>query len=295
MPADLRRKIVRQVNPSQELVRVHRYDIELRYTVAEWHCHLDNELMLIRKGRGTRVIGDSVASFEAGDLCLVGRDTPHCWQFEGAGDDRAAALFVQFNDCAVGLDPASTALGGAIKRLLERAGHGLEVRGRTKTELIAELERLHACRSRALESMARLHVILAMLAASRDCASLSVGASDLSPHVPALRKAFRCIQRNLTAELSQRQVADSVGMSPAVFSRFFKRHTGRTFQSYVAELRVSNACRLLRSRAHSITEIAFESGFGNLANFNRTFARMKGMTPSAYRKVAIRLDENAME
>ena len=70
------------------------------------------------------------------------------------------------------------------------------------------------------------------------------------------------------------------GMTPEAFCRYFKRVSGRTF---VNEVRVGRACRLLIESAMPITDIAYTVGFGSVANFNRQFRRMKGVTPRAYR------------
>ena len=73
-------------------------------------------------------------------------------------------------------------------------------------------------------------------------------------------------------------------MSPAAFSRFFRRAMGRTFTDYLTELRVTTACTLLRESDDPITSVAEQAGFANLANFNRRFLQRKAMTPSEYRR-----------
>ena len=72
-------------------------------------------------------------------------------------------------------------------------------------------------------------------------------------------------------------------MSPGAFSRFFKTRTGKTLPQYVNELRIGRACSRLAEEDVKITDLALDCGFGNLANFNRQFQRVTGMTPRAYR------------
>ena len=51
------------------------------------------------------------------------------------------------------------------------------------------------------------------------------------------------------------------------------------------DIRIGNACKLLaKNKDLSITEISYKSGFNNLANFNRKFKTIKGVTPSEFRK-----------
>ena len=73
-------------------------------------------------------------------------------------------------------------------------------------------------------------------------------------------------------------------MTPAAFSRFFKRMTGRTFVAYLHRLRVARACRLLVETDAPITGVCFDAGFSNLSNFNRVFRRERGVNPGKFRK-----------
>ena len=52
---------------------------------------------------------------------------------------------------------------------------------------------------------------------------------------------------------------------------------------YVNEVRIGRACRMLAEDAANITDIAMDCGYRNLANFNRRFRQVTGMTPSHYR------------
>ena len=78
-------------------------------------------------------------------------------------------------------------------------------------------------------------------------------------------------------------VAKSVGMSCQHFCRVFKKHTGMTFQQFVAQVRIDRAKQLLLDKELRITDVVFQSGFGSVPHFNRVFRRMVGASPSEYR------------
>src|SRR5690606_25591419 len=109
---------------------------------------------------------------------------------------------------------------------------------------------------------------------------------------PALRadderridRVWRMVSQDLTESTTQAEVATALRMTPEGFSRFFKRATGRTFVSYMHELRVGEACRLLIETDTPITDVCFAAGFGNLSNFNRIFRRLRGVSPRQYRR-----------
>jgi AraC-like DNA-binding protein len=91
---------------------------------------------------------------------------------------------------------------------------------------------------------------------------------------------------NLTEHVSAAEMAHDLGMSESRFSRFFKRATGNNFTDFVNRVRVNQACYLLMESDRYISDIGYEVGFNNIANFNRRFLDIKGMTPSEYRKQA---------
>ena len=75
-----------------------------------------------------------------------------------------------------------------------------------------------------------------------------------------------------------------VGMSISSFSHYFTKATGSNLSEFLNRIRVSRACELLSATDTQITEICYAVGFNNIANFNRRFRLLKGMTPREYRK-----------
>ena len=73
-------------------------------------------------------------------------------------------------------------------------------------------------------------------------------------------------------------------MSESRFSRFFRRATGNSYTDFVNLVRVNRACHLLMETGRRVTDICYEVGFHNVANFNRRFRDIKGMTPTEFRQ-----------
>ena len=80
------------------------------------------------------------------------------------------------------------------------------------------------------------------------------------------------------------EIAERVGMTESRFSRYFRRATGNTFTDFVNRLRINRACQLLMETDQYISTICYNVGFNNVANFNRRFMEVKGMTPTEFRK-----------
>ena len=96
---------------------------------------------------------------------------------------------------------------------------------------------------------------------------------------------FQYTMNNYHKEISLDQVSDIANMTPNAFCRYFKQRTNKTFVNFLIDIRIGNACKLLtKNNDLNITEISYKSGFNNLANFNRKFKAIKGVTPSDFRK-----------
>ncbi len=80
--------------------------------------------------------------------------------------------------------------------------------------------------------------------------------------------------------------ASASGLSPFHFLRVFSSVLGVTPHQYLIRSRLRRAARLLADEARSISDIAFDVGFGDLSNFVRTFRRAAGVSPRRFRQAA---------
>ena len=102
-------------------------------------------------------------------------------------------------------------------------------------------------------------------------------------HAPVL-PAVEFIERNLGAELSNRQLADLCALSEDYFIRRFRECVGQSPAQFIQERRVTVAAQQLLFTDHSIERIAEATGFRNRFYFSRVFTRQTGVPPAAYRK-----------
>ena len=74
------------------------------------------------------------------------------------------------------------------------------------------------------------------------------------------------------------------GTSVTYFCNLFKRETGMTFIKYLSDLRLQNACELLRRTGQTVTEICYQVGFNDYSNFSRRFKKYTGVSAAHYRR-----------
>jgi AraC-like DNA-binding protein/mannose-6-phosphate isomerase-like protein (cupin superfamily) len=244
----------------------------------DWHMHAEAELTLIIAGRGQRFVGDSVAHFMPGDLVLVGPETPHTWAFDRAVTPMEAVV-VQIAPTV--FTPGPPEFRG-VQALFDRARRGLCVTGKVRDDTAQALIELAACGD-PLERFGLLTAILARLAAARTLEPLALAVTEQDQD-PRVARLLARLQDDNTVSVAD--LARQLDMSASAFSRWFRREIGKPCVVYLAELRVGHACEDLLASDRSVVDIAFSSGFRNLANFNRWFRRVKGMSPSEYRKTA---------
>jgi AraC family transcriptional regulator len=101
----------------------------------------------------------------------------------------------------------------------------------------------------------------------------------------AVEAAF-WIEANSCEPLDLDSAAREVGLSSFHFLRMFTRVLGVTPHQYLIRSRLRHAARLLAEGTRSITDIAFDVGFGDLSNFVRTFHRAAGISPRGFRRMA---------
>lgn len=98
-----------------------------------------------------------------------------------------------------------------------------------------------------------------------------------------LEKLLDIINNNLSNEdLSVAFLSDKMCMSNSTLYRKVTALLGISPNEYIRRLRISRAVELLKSGLHTITEIAFNTGFGSHSSFSRVFKKEFGMTPTEY-------------
>lgn len=131
-----------------------------------------------------------------------------------------------------------------------------------------------------------------MLLAARFAEVLS-GKTAPAPREIPVRDRRRAVETALWMEershepLDLESAAREAGLSPFHFLRLFTGALGVTPHQFLVRTRLRRAARLLADDARSVTEVAFDVGFGDLSNFVRTFHRAAGVSPRRFRRAAL--------
>lgn len=105
-----------------------------------------------------------------------------------------------------------------------------------------------------------------------------------------IQQAKAYIQAHYSEDLSRKEVANMVYLSPAYFSRLFTEKTGESFISYLTNVRMQKAAQLLAT-SESIEDIAKKVGYQSRNRFAINFREFSGCTPAEYRRYNLRSKE----
>jgi AraC-like DNA-binding protein len=256
--------------------------------LARWHFHDEYELHLITATSGKAFVGDWIGPFQPGHLVLCGPRLPHNWISMDVPESGVAErdLVIQFAHEPIAHAAQHIPEMAELMALLERARLGVEFFGLGERAL----QHFHAVKAaRGIQRLAAFCAYLSDLARCTDfrlLSSVCMQGEDDDAGTDQVNALLNRITRDFSQPLSAAELAAELAMTESRFSRFFRRATGNTFTDFVNRIRVNRACQLLMETDRLVTAICFEVGFNNVANFNRRFLQIKGVTPSEFRRQA---------
>ena len=106
-----------------------------------------------------------------------------------------------------------------------------------------------------------------------------------------LGRVWEYLDRTGVGRASVEGMAGSMNITREHLSRLFQKEIRITPRKYLAQLRHSLACELLRCSRESISVISHELGYANCSNFTRVFRQVEGVTPSEFRSSQVAFSE----
>ena len=251
-----------------------------------WHYHPEYELHLIVATHGRAFVGDYIGTYQPGHVALTGPGLPHNWvvdELPAGGFNDHIHKVLQFRD-----EPLREAAKvfdaiDGIFPMLERAKFGIEFFG---VSALAERRFEEIQASHGLKRLSSFLAYLAELAQEKDFRLLSASSVQglADKYTKEASEIIEYVAKNACFDISLKDVAHTFGHSEKYFSKHFKRSTGNSFIDFVIRMRINKACQLLADSLMYVANICNDVGFNNVANFNRHFHKIKGMTPTDFRK-----------
>lgn len=253
------------------------------------HNHPEFELNLVDGISGSRIVGDSTRRYHGADLVLLGPYLSHKW--DGDEDLQASGQPYRVITIQFGMDLFHTQLLQKdrfflIRKLLQESARGIRFHGQTFEKVKEKMIELTV--DKGFSSIITFLQVLDILSLSEESeflASEGFTTAALPSVSNRIQIAYAYILRNFhNQQLKIGEVAAQVNMCTSTFSHFFQKYTNKSFSQFLVDVRLGNVCKLLLDTDENINQIAYRSGFNNMANFNRLFKKYRSCTPLQYRK-----------
>ncbi len=260
--------------------------LQLATNSTKIHSHRNFELNYIASGTGKRIVGNSISGYTKGDLVLLGPNIPHCWDnLETEQDTIAECIVTHFNENIISSDFFNIPELEQVVDLLKNASNGIWFKGK-KTEKVGQtLKKMVALKGleRYIELLKVFHLLL-QIEERENLALPSALTNTFETDQDQINKIYEYVFNNIQTGIKLKEASALVYKEPGSFCRYFKKKTNQTFMDYVKNVRIGMAAKLLAETDKQITQICYECGYNNLANFNHYFRVIMNKTPSEYRK-----------
>jgi AraC-like DNA-binding protein len=248
-----------------------------------WHFHAEYEMVYVEAKHGIRHIGDHISKYEESDLAFIGPNIPHL-NFDYGVKETAETVVVQMKEHFLGNAFFSLPEIQAINNLFTRAKSGLAFFGDTKKMAGEKLKLLSGLPH--FEQLISLLEIFQLLANSQETIALNtrpIANATILKEQQRLHQIYHFIEMNYQKNIDVNDVAKLSHLTTAAFCRYFKKTTHHTFTDFVNQHRINQAKKLLLQQK-TVTEACYDSGFENLSYFNKTFKKITGENPTAFKK-----------
>jgi YesN/AraC family two-component response regulator len=229
-------------------------------------------------------VGDRVETFSRGEIVLLPPNISHGWYFDEYDHDEEGKIenitIIFSSELLDKCDSAFPEIKACISQI-KKYSQAVTFQGKS----LQSLQKIMTAMSlqnniEQLSSLIKIFQIIASTAETRVVGFLT------KPNKSAIKmqEISRYIVHNYQKKITLDTVAEYFGMNRSLFCSFFKREKGKSFFAALNEYRIECSCLMLRQTTMSIAEICFAVGFNDVPYFNRTFKKVKGITPKFYRE-----------
>ncbi len=279
-----------QKNIESQVRTITVYDLKEPHFDPNWHFHPHFQLFTVLEGTGKRFIGDSIQTFEPGDTVFLGPNLPHLWRsdpiyFDSESQLETHGVVLYFQDDFLGKDFLDKPEMAPLRQLFSDAKRGIVYKGAMGSKIKTEL--LEIVDTDGYKGILKLLNLLDCLASDNTgeaIASFGYVNNHKISETERMQKVHNYVLQHYAFGIKLGDVASLAGMTEAAFCRYFKARANKTFIDFVNEIRIGHACKLLLEDKVNIGQIAFDSGFDSLSNFNRNFKKYTGATPREYKR-----------
>jgi AraC-like DNA-binding protein len=255
------------------------------------HRHNETQITWIQQGEGTLIAGNYMQPFKPGEVYVLGANQPHIFKsdpvyFDKRRKKQVHALTLFFNPDQLTHTILELPETKSIRKFIEQSTSGMQLPQPGYEKITKEIRDVK--NSRQGYRLASFIKLLQTLAEIKNWKTLASAVSQYSisdNEGLRMNDVYQYTMTHYSENIKLREVADIAHLTPQAFCRYFKKHTRKTYISFLSEIRVNEACRkMLSDNSCSISSVACDIGFSSAAGFNRVFKKITGASPKQYLK-----------
>lgn len=248
-----------------------------------YHRHEAYELYLFLRGNVNFYIENSCYRLERGDLLLLNPEEMH--RSFSLDETEYERITINLQKSYLHhLSTPATHLSACFDYRPKGKGnivHLEEAQLKQFLQLTNGLEEALASEAYGTDIQANCCIAQILVLANTVFQKASFIPTDIMPEL--VRQTMDYIEAHLAQEITLEQLAGAFHLNSTYISRSFKKHTGLTLRAYIVDRRIALAKSCL-SEGLTLTEACYQSGFGDYANFIRSFTKAVGISPGRFAK-----------
>lgn len=247
------------------------------------HQHEEIQISYIVEGSGSLMVGDTVNEYRSKDILVIGENVPHVFKSDICNTSKSIMFTLFFTKDSFGKDFFSLPDLSSANAFFKDATYGMKILSK-QPQIIQLFEKLKE--QNKIERISSFLKILNIIIYSekKPLSSFVYRKKYSEDEGKRMRVVFQHALEHFNETISLEVMAEKANMSKNAFCRYFKKHTNKTFFQFLIEIRIENAGKILQNNKDlSIASVSDQCGFQNIANFNRKFKELKGVTPTQFR------------
>ena len=254
------------------------------------HIHNEYEINYIENAKGAqRVVGDSVEEIDDFELVLITEPRlEHAWFTHNCTSGSIYEITIQFSATVFDSSLLAKNQFKSIDNMLKLAKRGVAFSRSDILNIRHLIIDLAHDREETFNSVVKFLQLLNSISnaqSTRVLSSSSFANTLENFDSKRIARIMEYLNEHYRNPIKFEDLANVVNMSASSIRKEIKLHTGKNFIDCLNDIRLGKAIRgMLDSPTQSISEIAYQNGFHNLSNFNRTFREKKGCTPREFRE-----------
>ena len=261
-------------------IYIERQSRELGFSMDYEHSHNYYEIYYLLKGKVLYSVNNIVYQLLPGDVFIVLPNEKHYTHYDGSSEcERINVYCTRKSVPTEGFEN--------IPCILDTMSHSGKIILPKKTQV--DISQILTAMLRENNhpdqfSQAFLVLKLAELLLQIQRNGQFVNSTTQEGRDNSMDKVLKYIETNFNQPITLEDIAEIANLSPAYFSRKFKKETGITFKDYLNFIRNKRACQALVTTDDSVTKIAADCGFSSSNYFKDIFRKLNGVSPREYRK-----------